>query len=62
MLINKELESIQEADLLDLINNKVSERKSFEYQETLSGVTAHQKREFLADVSSFANAEGGDLS
>ena len=58
---SKILEIIQESDLQDLINNKVRERKTIEYKEILPGGDYEDKKEFLADVSSFANASGGDL-
>lgn len=58
---NKELDSIDEDYLQSLIDNKVLERKTLEYKEVLSGNSDAEKREFLADVSSFANAAGGDL-
>jgi hypothetical protein len=60
-LSNKQLESIQESDLQDLIDNKVSERKIIEYKQSLPSNSHEDKREFLADVSSFANAVGGHL-
>ena len=39
----------------------VREGRQLEYKEVLPGETPEDKREFLADVSSFANAAGGDL-
>lgn len=60
-LINKPLDSINEQDLLDLISNQVREIKTIEYKLTLPGNSDRDKKEFLFDVSSFANASGGDL-
>src|ERR1043166_1533322 len=60
-LIDKQLESITEQDLLDLIANKVREDKRIEFKVALPGNSDKEKKEFLADVSSFANASGGDL-
>lgn len=60
-MILKDLEKIQEQDLQELVNNSVFERKTLEYKLTLPGNTDSEKKEFLADVSSFANAAGGDL-
>src|SRR5687768_1280670 len=60
-LVDKPLESITEQDLLDLISNKVREDKRIEFKVCLPGNSDKEKREFLADVSSFANASGGDL-
>jgi hypothetical protein len=60
-LIEKPLELITEQDLLDLISNQVCEDKRIEFKATLPNDSDKQKKEFLADVSSFANASGGDL-
>src|ERR1700752_1975983 len=60
-LSNKQLDSIQEDDLQALIDNKVQESKTIEYKESLPSNSPEDKREFLADVSSFANAAGGHL-
>jgi hypothetical protein len=60
-LDNKPLEFIQESDLQELVDNKVREWKTIEYKETLPGTSDSQRTEFLADVSSFANASGGHL-
>jgi predicted HTH transcriptional regulator len=61
MVLNKPLESIQESDLQALVDNQVTERKTIEYKEALPGNADGDKKEFLADVSSFANASGGYL-
>jgi predicted HTH transcriptional regulator len=61
MALNKQLESIEEGDLQDLIDNQVSKGKIMEYKEALPSNSESDKKEFLADVSSFANAAGGDL-
>jgi hypothetical protein len=60
-LILKGLEKISEQDLQELVSNSVLEHKTLEYKLTLPGNTNSEKKEFLADVSSFANAAGGDL-
>jgi hypothetical protein len=61
MLFNRPLEEIEERDLQVLIDNRVAERKRIEYKQILPGGTDDDKKEFLADVSSFANTIGGDL-
>src|SRR5260221_10582242 len=61
MALDKPLASIEESDLQALVDNQVSEHKTFEYKEALPGNADGDKKEFLADVSSFANASGGDL-
>jgi hypothetical protein len=60
-LSDKQLESIEETDLQTLVDNKVRERKTIEYKKSLPGHSDRDKQEFLADVSSFANAAGGHL-
>jgi hypothetical protein len=44
-----------------LIINAVSESRTLEYKEALPGNSDSEKYEFLKDVSSFANASGGDI-
>ena len=51
----------KEEDLQALKENSVSEGKTQEYKKALPGKSDKDKKEFLADVSSFANASGGDL-
>lgn len=60
-MIARNIDQITEADLLDLENNSVAESKTIEYKQELPGNSDDDKKEFLADVSSFANASGGDL-
>ena len=57
----KPLETVTEADLQRLVDTKFVERKSIDYKASLSESTDGQKAEFLNDVSSFANAQGGHL-
>lgn len=59
-LTNKPLDTIEEADLQELIENQVSESKTVEYKQSLLS-DSDSNREFLSDVSSFANAAGGHL-
>src|SRR5208283_3042548 len=44
-----------------LVRERVAERKILEYKEKLPDGTDGAKKEFLADVCSFANSSGGDL-
>ncbi|MBC8217863.1 MAG: ATP-binding protein [Phycisphaerae bacterium] len=60
-MIPKAFEEITEADITSLIENEVPEGRQIEYKLLLPGNNDEAKREFLADVSSFANASGGDL-
>ena len=59
MITDKSIESITEADLEDLISNKVTENKRLEYKLILPSNSDSDKKEFLSDISSFANAAGG---
>ncbi len=61
MTIDKPLTEITEADLQYYVDEKVVERKTLEYKEALPGRDDKAKKEFLADVSSFANAAGGHI-
>ena len=60
-MIEKPFDQIERADVDALVSNEVAERRNLEYKELLPGGSNEQKTEFLADVSSFANAGGGDL-
>lgn len=60
-MIQKPLDQIERADILDLVHNAVSERRDLDYKQELPGTSDGAKKEFLADISAFANASGGDL-
>ncbi len=60
-MIQKPLDAISEDDLLALISNGVREGRAIDYKRELPGNSDGEKKEFLADVSSFANTSGGDL-
>ena len=60
-MIAKQLADITEDDIRALIANAVPEGKTIEYKRELPGNSDGDKKEFLADVSSFANTSGGDL-
>lgn len=55
------LTQIDEARLDALVANGVREGRQLDYKEDLPGGSDEQKREFLSDITSFANAIGGDL-
>ena len=61
MIIEKPLESITEEDLKRLVENQVIEKKHLEYKRILPSNKDSDKKEFLADIVSFANTSGGDL-
>jgi hypothetical protein len=55
------IESIDRAYVEQLVSNKVPEGRTLEYKEALPRVSDSEKKEFLADVASFANSTGGDI-
>jgi len=60
-MINIPIDEIEKTDIEELVINKTTETKTLEYKEDLPKGTDGQNKEFLADVSSFANAAGGDI-
>lgn len=60
-MISKRLEDVSEVDLDLLLANGVPEGKTIEYKKILPSNSDSDKKEFLADISSFANTAGGDL-
>ena len=60
-MITKAINEIGIEDFQSLIDNGISERKTIEYKSILIVDKISDKKEFLFDVSSFANANGGDL-
>jgi len=57
----KPSDDIEESDLQALLVNPVPERKRIEYKSELPTDKFKDRKEFLADVSSFANTAGGYL-
>lgn len=57
----KKLSEITEVDLQSLLKDKAPESRYIEYKSKLPGRTDGDKKEFLADISSFANTDGGDI-
>jgi hypothetical protein len=55
------LQEIREEHLARLISTQADESLYLEYKRETYGANDEQRKEFLADVSSFANAHGGDL-
>lgn len=60
-MIQRNFDDIAKIDIDFLIENRIGEFKTLEYKKKLPGSTDSDKKEFLADISSFANASGGDL-
>jgi len=57
----KELQNINEERLQSLVENSVSESKTLDYKEFYKLNNDEEKKEFLSDVSAFANSIGGNL-
>jgi Putative DNA-binding domain len=60
-MIQKHLDHIVATDIDALVLAGVPEGRTIEYKRELPGTTDADKKEFLADASSFANTVGGDL-
>jgi len=60
-MIPKRLDAVEKQDIELLVSNAVREGRTIEYKQQLPAGRDDDKKEFLADVSSFANASGGDL-
>ena len=60
-MIAKPIDALDAADIAELVANGVTEGRSLDYKEQLPGRTDADHKEFLADVSSFANALGGHI-
>ena len=58
-LLGKPLQVVEEADILRLLENKVQESIILDYKRELPGTNDEARKEFLNDVSSFANEQGG---
>jgi hypothetical protein len=56
-----DFENVNIADIERLITNAVPEGRMLEYKRAFALGPDKEKKEFLADVSSFANADGGDI-
>jgi hypothetical protein len=60
-MIAKSINEIVEPDIQELKDAGIEEGKTIEYKRELPGTKDEDKREFLADISSFSNTEGGDV-
>jgi Schlafen, AlbA_2 len=60
-MINAPIDAITSEHIYSLLENKMPEGRTIEYKQELPGRLDEEKKEFLADISSFANASGGDL-
>ncbi len=60
-MIPRSFGDVDISDIQRLIDNQVAERRTLEFKRDLPGDTRDERKEFLADVTSFANAHGGDI-
>lgn len=60
-MISKPIDQIRKSDIEALVENATRESATLEYKQAAPGTNESDRREFLADVSSFANFRGGDL-
>ena len=60
-MIHVPFDKIDETTIQQLVDNEVAEIKTLDYKRDLPGGGDEAKREFLADVTSFANASGGHI-
>lgn len=60
-MIEKPLNDIKAEDLRALIDDRVPEGKTLDFKREFPGEKEDDKHKFLAEVSSFANASGGDM-
>lgn len=60
-MIRKKLDDILDKDIQELVIENILERRTLEYKSALPDNSDNDKKEFLADISSFANTDGGDL-
>ncbi len=58
-LLGKHITALEGADLRRLIEGGIVEGTTLEFKEMLPGTSDRDKKEFLADISSFANTAGG---
>lgn len=58
-LFGKPIQALEEADILRLLENKVQESMTLDYKQELPGTNDEARKEFLCDISSFANEQGG---
>lgn len=59
--IDKDLKSITQTDLENLVRNKRQEDTFLDFKRDMYGKTDSDKKELLKDVSAFANGSGGEI-
>ena len=61
MGLDRPLDEVTQADLQELVDNRVAEKRVIDYKQELHFSTDKERKEFLFDIASFANAGGGHL-
>jgi len=60
-MIRASFDDIALSDIRALVDNRVTERRTLEFKRDLPGGSNDARKEFIADITSFANAQGGDI-
>jgi hypothetical protein len=60
-MIERTFDEITGADIAALVERRAVENRTLEFKRELPGTSDADGKEFLADVTSFANTNGGDL-
>jgi hypothetical protein len=60
-MLDRPIDTLGEPDLQRLVENHVAEGRNIEFKRDLPGGSDGDRRKFLWNVTSFANAQGGDL-
>jgi hypothetical protein len=60
-LLGKKADTLKEEDIKRLVHNKVQENKSLDYKKELHLSQDKDRKEFLFDITSLSNTEGGCL-
>lgn len=61
MILERRINDITKADLDDLIHNQILEGTTLEYKESLSLDKPEERKEFLRDITAFANTRQGHI-
>ena len=59
MIIGKSFKNIKFEDIDRLVNNRVCESRYLDYKRKINLEKGDDRKEFLFDICSFANSEGG---
>jgi len=59
MIFGKQFDQATKADVEQLVSGQVPEGRELDYKQQLPGNTQDDKREYLYDLTSFANTSGG---